>query len=191
MGFRFLVSGCLSTIQPDTRNQKPNILTQHHPKMLPNPTPFLDKLFRNLEKDGVNVSDLLLDHICYRVETVEAYDTMKAFLAKNGEELTESIIGGRPIVTFLLNDPIVYKNRTINCLELPAPKNGSFYKEGYEHVEFVIKESFSEIIDRYPNVQFDTKGMQKPINPDIRIAYTDCSVKFHHQTLEYVIRYLD
>jgi hypothetical protein len=43
----------------------------------------------------------------------------------------------------------------------------------------------------YNHVIFDTKDLNKKINPDIRIKYDDISVKFHHNSLEYVVKYLE
>jgi predicted metalloenzyme YecM len=76
-------------------------------------------------------------------------------------------------------------------LELPSPKKGSEYSEGFEHVEFVIDEPFEAFIKRYPKTLFDKKGQFKKVNADLRIQFENCSVKFHHHSLEYVIKYLD
>jgi hypothetical protein len=42
---------------------------------------------------------------------------------------------------------------------------------------------------KYENINFDTKWMQKTINPDASKKYDWCEVKFHQNTLEYVIKY--
>ncbi|MEL7120575.1 MAG: VOC family protein, partial [Bacteroidota bacterium] len=76
-------------------------------------------------------------------------------------------------------------------LELPAPKIISKYQEGFEHVEFVIDKPFNDFMTQYRYIKFETKGMNKSINPDIKIKYNNLSVKFHHHNLEYVIKYLD
>ena len=103
----------------------------------------------------------------------------------------EKIISGRPICTYKLRNPLVYEARKISVLELPAPKDGSPYQEGFEHVEFVIEESFEAFMQRYPHISFDTKALSKAINPDIGIDYDGVRVKFHEQSLEYVVRYLE
>lgn len=154
-------------------------------------TPFLDRIFQFLDQDGIDVSLYELDHVCYRVETKEEYERLKTQLQPLGELLTESLIGGRLIATFKLFEPIRYKKRKIWCLELPSPKAGSPYKEGYEHVEFVIDKPFDDFMSLYPALTFKTKGMSKEVNPDISRKYGDLAVKFHHHTIEYVIRYLD
>lgn len=162
-----------------------------YPTILGNSTPFLDKVFSSLTEDGISVEAFELDHICYRVETAERYEEVKAALLAAGVLLTEKPIGGRPIATIKLHEPIVYHDRVIACVELPMPKDGSPYVEGYEHVEFVIDEPLRRFTKRYPTLKFDLKGVNKRINADVRLRYEDFSVKFHEYPLEYVITRLE
>ena len=148
---------------------------------------FLDKIFENLKNDNIDVADLELDHICYRVDSDEKYGILKNEIEKIGTLLIENIIWARKISTFKLNKAIIYKNRKIYILELPAPKKWSNYENWFEHVEFVIKESFDDFMKKYSNIDFKTKALEKEINPDIKIKYSDFSVKFHHNSLENVI----
>ena len=159
--------------------------------LLGSPNTFLDNLFQYLSKKKITVSNYELDHICYRVATEERYQTLKKALSNLGELLTESQIAGRAIASIKLNEPLMYKNRKIEVIELPAPKKGSFYKEGFEHVEFVIDVPFVDFMAAHPHLNFVTKDLKKSVNPGITLKETDFSVKFHHHTLEYVIRYLD
>lgn len=118
------------------------------------PTTFLDKVFSSLDEAGVDVSNFFLDHICYRVESAEAYEEYKTILANFGTLLSETAIQGRPIATYKLHDPIVYKDRSIPLLELPSPKPGIPYPRGLEHAEFVIDCSFQEFMAQYPHISF-------------------------------------
>jgi predicted metalloenzyme YecM len=158
--------------------------------LLGDATPFLEKLFASLEHEKVDVSKYESDHICYRTETNDRYEELKQKLSEFGTLLTETRIGGRMISTFKLSAPIVFGNRKIWCFELPSPKEGRFYPEGYEHVEFVIDISFKKLMDMYPDVKFDTRAISKDVNSDVSISYEGFAVKFHHNTLEYVIKYL-
>ncbi|MEM1120605.1 MAG: VOC family protein [Bacteroidota bacterium] len=160
-------------------------------KIIGDPTSFLYKIFQYLSTQKIDVTSYKLDHICYRVETEERYQFLKKALEEIGELLTESQVGGRSIASIKLVEPIVYKNRKIEVVELPAPKKGSFYKEGFEHVEFVIDQPFGAFMAAHPHLDFVTKDLKKSINQGITLKETDFSVKFHHHTLEYVIRYLD
>jgi len=103
-----------------------------HPiyQLLGDPTPFLDQIFSFLKQAGINMSTNELDHICYRVETIDRYLLLKEELDQLGTLLVESNINGRAIATYKLHQAITYQKRTISCIELPSPKEGSFYSEG-------------------------------------------------------------
>jgi len=160
-------------------------------QLLGNPTPFLDHIFAYLSEKGIAVDRYELDHICYRVETEEKYQQLKKALTNLGALLTVSQIGGRAIASIKLTEPIIYQHRKIEVVELPAPKKGSFYKEGFEHIEFVIDVSFDDFMKTHAPLNFITKDLKKSVNQGVTLKETDFSVKFHHHTLEYVIRYLD
>lgn len=159
---------------------------------LPDPTEFLDQTFALLQENGYFEVPFLLDHICYRVATPERYTELKTALLKDHQLVTESLINGRPIAVFRLCTPFVYGERRIELLELPSPKPGSNYPEGYEHVEFAIGEHPASWLAKYPQLNWDTKGLGKAINPDLRLPLgKGTSVKFHEHPLDYVIEHLD
>jgi len=149
---------------------------------------FLNELFDDVEKINLDVENYLCDHICYRVESVKDYYIMKKSLLSCGSLLVESRVGGRKISTYKLHIPIEYKDRKIDIVELPEPKEGSHYKNGFEHVEFVINKEFNIFVEEYKDLEFDFKGTKKNVNPELRLKLNDNkSIKFHHQTLEVVI----
>jgi len=164
-----------------------------HPtnKIFPNPLPFLQKLFAETQNVNADFSNLVIDHLCYRVETEKRYLELKEKLSKHGKLLTEKPIGGRPIATFKLEEPFVFQDQKIYLVELPAPKKGRFYAEGWEHFEMVITTDFENFMQQYPHLDFDTRAMTKKVNPEVRLTFSSGSVKFHHYPLDYVIEYLD
>jgi len=159
--------------------------------VLPSPIPFLKQLSVEMQEANANFTDLTIDHICYRVETNERYLQLKERLSKHGKMLTEKPIGGRPIATFKLNKPYIFQNQKIYLLELPSPKEGRFYAEGWEHIEMVIKPNFQDFMAQYPHLDFNTKAITKKVNPEVRLTFPTGSVKFHHHPLDYVIKHLD
>jgi predicted metalloenzyme YecM len=158
-------------------------------KILESVNDFLIKVFRYLKEDGVDVSNFELDHVCYRVKTVEDYEKIKKQLNQEGNLLLENNIGGRLIAKYKLYKPIIFENRKIYIIELPQPKGGE--KEGWEHVEFVINTSFEYLMNKYPQLNFKIDGITKKINSDIVLEYNDCVVKFHQQSLEYIIEHFE
>lgn len=163
--------------------------------LLPSPTEFLDQLFAKLEQTPGQLDHLLLDHICYRVETTVAYEELKQELSKAGTLLVEHEIGGRLIATYHLAKSLTYKHRKIDVFELPAPKPGRPYPTGYEHVEFVTGrplEEFEEFLVtnlKLKKAAIDRKGLLKGRNQDLRVQLSPgISVKFHERSLADVIR---
>lgn len=163
--------------------------------MLPTPTLFLEQLFTALEPVYGVLHHLPLDHLCYRVDTTERYTQLKTELLQQNELLVESPINGRRIATFRMAEPFRFREREIWLLELPEPKPGSHYAEGWEHVEFVTDRplaAFAEWMVEHLGVtesDIDRSGMGKPLNADLRLRLEGgLSVKFHELALDEVIR---
>jgi predicted metalloenzyme YecM len=152
------------------------------------PIVFLEELFKRLEDIELDVEKYELDHICYRVESLDEYKVKKLELESFGELLIESTVNGRLISTFKLHSPIVYKKRSIYLVELPAPKTQHSYKNGLEHAEFVSREPLEKIMARYPQYAFEAFGIHKKINPDITLKLGDFCIRFHNQSLFDVIK---
>ena len=76
----------------------------------------------------------------------------------------------------------------ISIIEVPEPKNGSYYENGFEHAEFVIEDSFEQFAQKNSQINFDWSNANKKINPELRVKLNDnISLKFHHQSLENLI----
>jgi predicted metalloenzyme YecM len=118
---------------------------------------------------------------------MDAYEILRAKLNSKHLLLAETEINGRPIANYLLKEPLIYNKRKVAVLELPAPKAGSHYKEGYEHVEFVVDHKLEDFIDNHPHVEFDLGGFGKLINRDVRVSFGSISVKFHEFPLKDII----
>ena len=150
------------------------------------PEEFLDTLFAHLQHSGVDVRPLLLDHICHRTATRERYVELCADLAGIAELLGEQVINGRPISVFRLHDPWCFHDRMIDVVEVPAPKPGSPYPEGFEHAEFVVGD-LKEFVSRHGTLPWDLEGMGKPHNAEARLRFGAISAKFHQRALADVI----
>lgn len=149
---------------------------------------FLHRVFQHINREKIDLKNWEIDHLCYRTSSQENYLNIKKKFEKLGHLLTESQVNGRPIATYKLHIPIVFKKWTINLIEVPAPKLAKYTEEGFEHFEVVIDESFIEIEGRYPNIIFNKKGTNKDLNPELEIEFQDCAIKFHHNSLERIIQ---
>jgi len=119
------------------------------------------------------------DHICYRVSSLDDYNNMKDYFLKFGKLSAETIVSGRPISIIELNTPFQYEGYTIQCVELPAPKEGKITHDGWEHAEFVV-ENPASLIDKYPHLNFNTKSLHRDLNAELSLSLKNgLAVKFH------------
>ena len=157
----------------------------------------------------LDVSTLPADHVCWRTATESEYFGLVSALVADREHFTllvESEIGGRPIATFQLSNPIACTHHVIDVVEIPSPKEGSPYQPGLEHVEFVIgdgtitspwnndvhQQTLESFRKKYPGVDWNTKALHKPVNPELSVKLTTSngevfSAKFHCLPLADVI----
>lgn len=150
---------------------------------------FIENINDGLARLGIERGQLsMMDHVCYRVETLERYQEMLARAAEIGTLLGESDINGRPIATFELDQSLEAGGWTVPYLELPAPKEGSPYTEGLEHAEFVVVGSLERFMKCHEALPFTQSGLGKSINPEAGLKAEGISVKFHEQQLGAVVR---
>lgn len=141
---------------------------------------FLAQMLKEMVDAGFDMDDFVqMDHMCYRVSSLEAYATKKQELATVGKLLSEAQIGGRPIAVYRFNEPICYRNWRIDAIEIPAPKDGVETAEGLEHVEFVLYDDMPTFLEKYADKQFDLQSANRDINPEIGYKLPSCNVKFH------------
>lgn len=145
---------------------------------------FLDKIFSNMKDAGFDDDEFIeIDHVAYRTETFERYTELKDEFEKISNNSYEAIISGRPIMVYRLKESLVYGDWKIEGLELCAPKEGSFFKEGLEHAEFVTKKSLEDFLHDHEEIDFNMNAYAKEDNPELILEFKDCAVKFHTQSL--------
>lgn len=109
---------------------------------------FAGALVRDLEAAGLGATYSEVDHICYRVADLDAYEAYKRALTSMGSLLSEAFINGRPIASYKLARAIdLGDGRAVSVIELPAPKPGTTYAEGFEHIEVVTRQSLTEFVE--------------------------------------------
>ncbi len=149
---------------------------------------FLAQIFQEMQTHKIELKNNRIDHICYRTETEEEYFQVKSEVSVFAEMLSESIVGDRPIASYKLAQPFWFRGNEIAVLEVPAPKAGKMMKSGFEHIEIVTAESLTDLEKKYQDLKPDVRGLQKKINPELEIVFASGAIKFHHISLEEVIR---
>ncbi len=149
-----------------------------------------EQFFRALKNElfhlQFDLDGMHIDHLCYRVSMDDEYQNMKKLLLQQGVLLGETPVGGRPISTFQLNEPLVIDGFSIPMIELPAPKIGSPYSTGFEHAEVLIQKSFESIQKQYPHLQFHS-SKRKILNPELSLSTRTGKLKLHHHPLHRVL----
>lgn len=141
---------------------------------------FLDKVFVKLNKLGVDVSGLELDHLGYKVATNEEYDQTKAEFLKLGDCVGEPILNDRRIGHFKLFIPLEYGEYHIPALELIAPMQSEQCATGFEHAEFVLKESYQSFMAKHPKLNWDLSAVNRSEFSMIKLRLDEnTQVKFH------------
>lgn len=132
-----------------------------------------------------------IDHVCYRVETKSRYEELKRAYSNFCTLLVESPVGGRMISTFKLLTPLFFGERMIDLVELPEPKIGSDYREGFEHIEIVCDLTFDQIKRQYKKhgVHFKKSGQDKDFNSELAMSLGGYAIKFHHLSLASVVAF--
>lgn len=150
---------------------------------------FLTNLFKDLENNGLTLRpNWDIDHICFRSDSQEDYESLKQSFSHFGSLLIESVVGGRLISTFKLNTPLLIDDWKIHLVELPAPKVGKIVDRGFEHIEVVFDLPFEEFEKSHPHLNFDKKGLTKNFNRELEVCLGSRNIKFHHSSLESVIQ---
>lgn len=157
--------------------------------------PFVIGLLRELDALGIDLLHPEIDHLCYRAASLDEYLILRDRLADAGDLLVEGMIGGRPIATYRLHQPLKIQMLSkdgraldirVPCIELAAPKPGRNHQAGLEHIELVVA-SLAALIAAYPQLAFKTGNMGDSRNPDVGLMLSSGQVKFHLRSLEAVI----
>lgn len=164
---------------------------------------FLEEVTAFVLNSGLPLKGYEIDHACYRCETKAQYKEVCTAIVNNsiGSILIESMISGRPITIVKFQQPIVYEEWSIPCLEITCPKPGRSHKHGFEHIEIVIdsenKHGFTksqlfltDFASQFPSIQFDMKAIHKEVNADLNLTTPGGnSVKFHARPIYEVCAY--
>lgn len=149
---------------------------------------FLDVILSRVTEDGFDLADFVqIDHMCYRTVSAENYSKKKDELKTVAKLLGETMINGRPISTFRLNEPVIHNPWRIDTIELPSPKTGAEHAEGLEHIEFVLYDDIPTFLKKYEGKPFEMRAADRGINPEIGLQLGEYSVKFHLLNLPTVV----
>lgn len=149
---------------------------------------FARPLLAQLQELGLDDEYSTIDHVCYRVVDLATYELLKKECEATSTMLSEAYVNGRPIACFRLHHPIeLSSGNFIDVLELPAPKPGVTYANGFEHIEVVTKGTLESFKAKFSHLPFDLHNFGARINRDISLKLTGGLVKFHEKSLAAII----
>lgn len=150
---------------------------------------------------------LEMDHVCIRLNDSTDVFHLKSELEEVGVLISATRVNGREIYIIELNEPLQIGPWSVSGIELPHPKPGHSYKDGWEHAEFVfpIKENsldavYSNFMEYFLNMQVaeglyslkksnpHAEGDQIP-NPTVAISCKGIGIKFHARSIQEVVGY--
>jgi len=141
---------------------------------------FINSILDKLNKLGIDVSGMELDHLGYQSSSSSDFEKLKLKFAHLGKMVDENVVGGRRVALFKLIEPILYKDRSIPAIELIEPKQGQLCPSALEHIEFVLTSGFNEFLNEYPNISWDVNAIDQPMFPMVKLKLDDnIQVKFH------------
>jgi predicted metalloenzyme YecM len=159
-----------------------------HSMVLQNFQQFMEDVFAGLNKFGIDVSNLEMDHFGYQASSNEDYDNLVPEFKKLGEWLSEEVVGGRRVSIYKLLEPLSYKQSKPQAIELIAPKDGQVCPSALEHVEFVLPDGFENFIQKYPDLPWETKEINQKDFPMIKLRLSEYTqVKFHLKSVLEII----
>lgn len=142
---------------------------------------FLDHVFADIEKMGIDVSHFDLDHIAYTASTKDEYETLRAEILEMGKLVGEDLVGGRRVGVVRLNTDLKYKERNIPGIELIEPVQDKPTESRLDHIEFVTPMGFKNLMETYPNIPWDMSSMDRPEYPHLKVK--GLQIKFHELSI--------
>ncbi|MDP4001063.1 MAG: VOC family protein [bacterium] len=171
---------------------------------------FEERIIRYLTELKIQdkVQFLFVDHLCVRLKDINNILLLKKELGTKSKIISSAIVNEREIIIYKLDTPVRLQNWFVPCIELPYPKPGHSYPDGWEHIEIVFPSSAKTIEglrtdfqNYFPEINMDTlkengqyseevpksESDQLP-NPSIVLRKNkNTAIKFHAQTIEKVV----
>ncbi|QQS38492.1 VOC family protein [Candidatus Woesebacteria bacterium] len=145
---------------------------------------FLDEVFYKLKEAGIDVSDMQLDHVAYQTKNKQEYENLTGKVSKFYKNLWEIVIDNRRISVNEFTPHIKYRNYVISAIEIVEPKDNEKCNSYFQHAEFVITCEFPDLINKYPNLDWNTTHIFRKDFPRLKLELGNTiEVKFHHASI--------
>nr|WP_274724815.1 VOC family protein [Xenorhabdus bovienii] len=150
---------------------------------------------------GLHFEQYSADHISLRCNESKIADRWRKGFLQCSQLISESIINGRPICLFDLNQPIVLLDWKIDCVELPYPSQKHYVHQGWEHVELVLSVPPEQLIceakkllpqplpDNFRMKESHPKGKNERFpNPTLAVTDGEITIKYHPFCIREIVK---
>lgn len=163
---------------------------------------FIEQLEALATRLGLKLAQLEIDHIAVRCHQSETAERWERGLLKAGQLFSTNNINGRQISLFLLTTPLQILNQQIDMIELPWPGKRHWPREGWEHIEVVLRGEEQQLYQRAMAL-FSDQALQQPgisvktshprgeserlANPTLAVTDGKITIKFHPRSLREIV----
>jgi len=149
---------------------------------------FFSDLLHRLKAINIDITDLPITHLLYRVTTQPEYETLRDHLKDYCSEFVETQFNGRAVSILILEKPLMLENGfTVSMIELPAPRPVHMYPSGLESIGVFLGKSLPEFKQQYNSVLTGVKEHGKYCQPAFVTFDNDKTVKFYDHTLRDIV----
>ncbi len=154
------------------------------------------------ERIGVDPAAHEIDHIAVRCHQFTTAERWKRGFMQIGQLFSETMINGRPICLFKLQQPLLLAGQAVDVVELPWPGQKLYRHEGWEHIEIVLRGEpetlgvramalLSDAALTQPGISFKTSSPagehERLPNPTLAVTDGQSTIKFHPWRLEEIV----
>jgi predicted metalloenzyme YecM len=118
---------------------------------------------------------VVADHICYKCDSSESYEGMRAVFELRGAWLYQEVLGGRRIATIRTNESLETAAGAITLIELSdkkPDKPGETQREGFDHIEiYPTAGTYDELVQTLQSrgLKVDEKKREHHTTHDIKL----------------------
>ena len=151
---------------------------------------FFSDLLNRLKNVGINMAEMPMSHLLYRVSTYPEYERLRDQLKELCSEFVETQFNGRAVSILILKNPLVLEDGfTVAMIELPAPRSAHMYPRGLESIGVVVGKTLPAFITRYRDVLTGVKDHREHCQPAFITFDNDKTAKFYDISLRDIVNH--
>lgn len=139
----------------------------------------------------INSEGIIIDHICYKCESKEEFETLRSYFEFDDKFVYQSIISKRRIAYVGFGTPLTSIFGNVCYLELSDQKPDGSQKATVDHIEPIsVGISYEEMLKRFTLPSTEVEETTKPHHSTHDITY-DCGIKIkmnHEQLIHKIYR---